>query len=261
METDEPPSSGSSQTIVIIALIIIGIILFIVLLVITIDIPLPIIKPFADGTIIKIKSLANGKYLIPRLCSQVPACTIISQNGTEICNPGDPNFTPTLLPIVADGNFDDESTNWVVCQHPDVDKNQAEAAYYLSNNTSTSQLAIVTWNSILVSKLNSPTCIAEQTSSFNCNQIYELFNFELIENVNPNANSNVSGTNGVGTYTIRTAIIPGCSESNNPWYWVNNSSGVVCSNIMELSQTPSEIRNPQRIINYSFQVEVVGRQS
>lgn len=117
-----------SQLIVLIILVIIGIVLFVLFLVELVNIPQPLVVPFADGTIIKIKSLANNLYLRPVPCSSF-TCENPSVVQACLANDGNKNI------VAAIGQADDPLTNWQLCQYSALsDTGEAKYLVYSESN-------------------------------------------------------------------------------------------------------------------------------
>ena len=65
----ESNNSSTTQIIIIIVLVVITIALFAYLIIISVQIPPYVVTPFANNSVIKIRSLANNLYLKPINCN------------------------------------------------------------------------------------------------------------------------------------------------------------------------------------------------
>lgn len=263
-------SQSNYQGIIIIVIVIIGILLFIFLLVEFVTAPAPIIAPFTNGTVIRIKSLANNKYLRPFSCSDL-GCT----GPPEICNAvGSGNYSP----VIANGASGEPGTNWVLCQYQGTaaqSKGELEAAYLLYNTSPCTTSAIGVTERYVVVDNNTPAICP--TLSFNnlsgtcdcspagCIPLVERYiNFVLVDSVTSESSFN---QNGVYTINVIDASPYGGNDNNcgrEPKFWyVNNEQSlpINCgsnSNLVEIQDGRSPDRTSiDQKLNYSFFVEVV----
>lgn len=238
-----------TQTIVIIVLVIVGIILFVVLLVELVDIPKPLVVPFADGTIIKIKSLANNLYLRPISCADVATC-----NDTFvrfICD-----GTPGGVIISAIGQETDPLTNWQLCQYSSLaDTGAAKYLIFSENNQNTSIMAInfellfLTPSNGICTQLKSQPLACDQTTF----QTY--FSFILNERSLPGTNTTSGSYNIITSCDNKFIATSGQGATSLP--------ATVCPPIMLSSAAagaefgcPNASVDPRCSLSYLFAIEV-----
>lgn len=233
-------------------LVIIGIILFVVLIVELVDIPAPLIVPFADGSIIKIRSLANNLYLRPINCTNIPKCNEL--NVQSVCN----SFSGgTGVIISAIGQATDPLTNWQLYQSSAID-DQGDAKYliYLEGIDGTFSMQLDAGLLILVNR--NVVCTTYKEFGVGCQttdgQVY--FSFILDERSAPGTNTTS------GSYSIRAQ----CSEPDNA-YIVTSGQGAtslpadICPPLVGLQQNqdfncPTPNTDPRCSLSYLFSIEV-----
>lgn len=276
----EDTTQGATQSYIIIILIVIGLILFIFFIVELISIPPPEIEPFVDGSIIRIKSLGNGRYLRPFPCTSLTpdACTV-----NEICGTGGDESGDL---VIADGVLANGSEiEWVVCQFKAAPiKTGVEAPYMIMSRGRDSGIRM--YNNYFrtaigfnyVSTVNvgtSNNCLSYTNLPIECGFDKFFWNFILQENVTSAAGVTVE-SNLAGIYFIRSlnsndfttefcpANVPEfmyCDGSTPPETNSSpNNAFINCiAPLVRLTDgtTPST-EDPLASINYSFLVEVVG---
>ena len=139
------------QTIIIIILLIIAIVL-IVFLIADVEFPPPdFYTPFANGSLIRIKSLANQKYLRKATSRDYPNCT-------------DTNwFGRTSIQVVADVDnpTNDPSTIWTLCQYAGSSGSAPtpgnNAVYTLFNGQENSEEILIFNNQVVKPLLVTPS--------------------------------------------------------------------------------------------------------
>lgn len=244
-----------TQTIVIIVLVIIGIILFIVLLVELVDIPQPLIVPFADGTIIKIKSLANNLYLRPVGCTDISSCT--APFVQEVCDTF-PNGTGVIVSPI--GQVTDPLTNWQLCQYSSLsDEGEAKYLIYSKGNDNTFILSLST--PILTLVRADDICTGLKSNPINCNptapsQTY--FSFILNEQSAPGLGVNTTS----GAYNI---FVP-CGTAENSFLLTSGQGAttlpanvcppIVSSQLGQSFNCEQPNGNPSCSLSYLFSIEV-----
>ena len=277
--TPEDTSNKTIQTIIIIILIIVAIIVFIFLLVFFIDIPAPLFTPFINGSLIKIRSVANNKYLVLRNCNEYPSCVLSTTDSvpSPICPNGQ---YPNILTI--DGGPNDDKNTFAIYQYQPSDPNKINntAIYYITLPNSNFALSN-NFSNLVIGNVGGQSPSSEITNPLNCDMRKYNFGFDLIEG--SQSSNNIPGT---GTYQIHTAKIEAAPipPDTTPVpclfgsaYWYNNNqvspnssplcdSGTnnnptpnCCPLVVKLVQNPTNLTAPLEIINYSFFVEVVGK--
>jgi hypothetical protein len=253
-------SNSTAQIIVIIVLVVIAIVLFVVFIVFTVQIPIATVTPFADGTRIKIKSLANNRYLKPVVCSQIlPPCS--DPFYTNFCGGNNGNVA-----IAAIGTENDIDTIFQLCQNSNIgqagsiESGLAKYELYLTNTQNTNVLSLNNENFLTIFE-SDQTCIAEKSTSSGCgNQIgvqnRTLFSFILDEKALN------SGTTASGAYKIVDACFPniflvctgqGNSSLNNPgcppFVYTTSSPGSTGGCTTDL--------DPRCTLSFLFEIEVL----
>lgn len=165
--------------------------------------------PFADGTKIRIKSLANNLYLRP-----IP-CTSFTCDFQAIVNAC---AVPGRNIISAIGQADDPLTIWQLCQYSALsDSGEAKYLIYSESNQNTFAMSLLNDGTLVLlptsgictqSKLNAPACSIGATQDY--------FSFIL----NENARSKTNTTSG--SYNI----IPSCFLGENNFI-VSNGIGAI----------------------------------
>ena len=187
----------TSQIIILIILIVIGIILFVVFLVELVNIPKPLIVPFADGTTIKIKSLANNLYLRPVPCSLVTTCN--NAYVRAFCD-NQPNGSI----ISAVGQATDPLTNWQLCQYSAL-SDQGEAKYLVFSESNQGTSVMTIFDGTLFLSPSNGVCTELKNKQLTCSPtdtFYNYFSFILNEKV-------LSTTNTTsGSYKIKASCGP-----------------------------------------------------
>lgn len=268
----ENTSSGNYQGIIIIVLAIIGIILFIYLLVEFVDIPPVTIAPFSDGSIIKIKSLGNNKYLRPVSCSNLQ-CSNLPQ---DICGSGS-----RFEAVVADAVESDFGTEWILCQYKGSSPTSTTEAIYMVYNgrdvdSSTAAMHLPDDYEFLVVDNDLSICpslasipLKNNPGTNGCNNIpvkYYL-NFILMESANP---GKTSSFNQNGTYQIRffppnDYDLQECGIGLTAKYLYNSSipnPNTTCNNLVQVYDINTgnpDRNNIKEKLNYAFFIQVVNK--
>lgn len=125
------------QTIIIVILIIVALVLFIFLIA-DIEYPPPtVISPLKSGTTIRIRSLANNKYLRVANCNandppSYSTCTLTPSQGWTGCGTEQPQ-------IVADADSTDRGIDWYLSEYPGTAQTPGgNAAYIIYYGSTTS---------------------------------------------------------------------------------------------------------------------------
>lgn len=264
------------MTIIIIILIIIGIVLFI-FLVAEVEFPPPqFVAPFRSGTTVRIKSLANNKYIRLAQCSSsgVPnytQCMLTPAQGWGGCT------NPSFHQLVADGEIGSNNINWNLCEY--VGKTVTpgmNAVYVLFQGVANSEL-VMSYSVLLHSTDIAPLQVTPNTNTcalFNQNYGHGLsqfsqsvyFSFMLQENgsVGTNegiyqivdGNPKVNPTPGIFLDTILTCSgvkdISLYSTCTNPTTCIPANN---CPVLLEMrSRSAVLLQDP---LTYSFVIETV----
>ena len=243
-----------TQTILVIVLIIIGIILFVVLLVELVDIPSPLVVPFADGSIVKIKSLANNLYLRPISCVDIPTCGAVK----SICDSFPYSTGVIISPI---GQANDPLTNWQLCQYSSLsDTGQAKYLIYSENNQN--PLYMTVNNNLLVLATANNICTALKSVTIDCSGTYpNIINqsyFSFILNERSQSAFNTTS----GTYTMYAQ----CSPFSNSFIFTtafgatslpaNICPPLLSYSILQTDACPGPEGDPRCNLGYLFSIEV-----
>lgn len=256
----------TSQLIILIILIVIGIILFVVLLVELVNVPAPLTVPFADGSIVRIKSLANNLYLRPVSCSDVSGCNNDNvrahcdlEHGTNI--------------VAAIGQAVDPLTRWQLCQYSSLsDTGNAKYIVYSESDQSLSALSAFTTQEsfgplvapLFVDPVVGGICTQVKTQSLNCNPTALRQHFSFILNERATGNNTTSGSYN---------IISSCElEAANGFLFSNGIGSTVLPDpvgvcpplILTQDSGGDPVNCPEPNVdarcslNYLFEIEVVG---
>jgi len=255
----------AGQIIVLVLLILIGIILFVVFIVELTNVPAPIIVPFADGTIIKIKSLSNNLYLKPVPCNLIGTC-----DNNYIRAYCDANPTRTIISAV--GQFDDPLTNWQLCQYSSI-TDEGEAKYLIFSESNQNPVIMKFDAQRLVLESTNGICTqmkSENIDVCNVDGTNSYFSFILNEK-----DSSLTSTTS-GSYNILSVCATSGPPNPPPYPVIENgyvfSDGQGATSLpanicppLVLSQTNagSDIGcengvtdDPRCILNYLFEIEV-----
>jgi len=262
------------QTVFIIILIIIGIVIFIFLIA-EVEFPPPTVQtPFKNGANIRIKSLANNKYLRVADCSSggYTSCTLTDSEGWTGCR-------STFQQIVADGDINDNNILWQLCQYTGDTQTPAGrdglglAVYVIQYVTTTTYMFYEKTDPnanqrVTLSNVNN-TC-ANFNSNYTTNSTvlpdtFFYFAFELIENQTGDINILQSGV-----YKIRGGLnlnlpyydVMVCTGTKNDLLYTECNS---INNCILADQCPvypfmiqsTELNNYDPI-SYGFTIEVVS---
>lgn len=243
-----------TQTIVIIVLVIIGVILFVVLIVELVDIPAPLIVPFADGTKVKIRSLANNLYLRPINCTNISTCNEL--NVQDVCD-SFPNGTGVVISAI--GQASDPLTTWQLCQSSAID--DSGDAKYLIYSEGTDGTFIMQLDAGLLMLVNAnAVCTSFKANGVGCQSLdgQRYFSFILEERGKPGTNTTS------GAYSIKAQ----CSLPDNTFILTSGQGATslpanICPPLVVLQQnqdfncaTPNT--EPRCSLNYLFSIEVQG---
>lgn len=244
-------------TIIVIILIIIGIVLFVFLVAEVEFPPPPVISPFQSGTTVRIKSLANNKYLRLANCSTMSnpsysQCTLTPTQGWLGC-------TPSSTQIVADAGPGDNGINWSLCEYVGTKVTPGgNAAYTLFQGVANSERVLSyptpgdpsTFKPVIVSSLPTTCPGFNQNYGLQTPYIGEIsvyFSFQLQEN------------GGVGTNEGIYQILDGNPRFPSQ-YWLDNI--MVCSGVKSLSlySSCSDATSCTPANNCPVIVQMTGRQ-
>ena len=250
METTPAPveSSGSTgQIVVIIILVIVGIILFVFFLIEFINIPSPLIVPFANNSIVQIKSLTNNLYLRAIDCNEINGCT--EAEFLRVCPVGS-----SCTIVSAIGQINEPGTRWTLCQYTS-NNDSGNAKYILYSGTTVMQLIA----GILTVVPTADTCQQAKSLLLNCADAQSTSNYFsfILNEKTQNTSNTTSGSyqmvlgcspedplfcSGQGSQDLR---VPGCppfiitSDVDNPKFGCTSAANPTCT------------------LNYLFEIEVV----
>ncbi len=182
------------QTIIIIILIIIAIVLF-VFLIADIEVPYPtVISPFKTGTTIRIRSLANNKYL------RIANCNVNNPPSYNTCTLTQGWLGCSILPVlqvVADADVTDSGIEWFLSEYTGTAPTPAGNAVYVIYYGSQNSGQVMYFSS---ANLNPVIVVSNPSNPAQFNDAYgkapgPFFSFKLQEN-------NLLGTTGSGIYQI-----------------------------------------------------------
>jgi hypothetical protein len=255
----------ASQLIILIILIVIGIVLFVVLLVELVNIPSPLITPFADGSIVRIKSLANNLYLKPVSCSDLASCNNDYVGGLCDVEGG----IDTI--VVAIGQANDPLVRWQLCQYSALsDTGQAKYVLFSESSQDISALSFFSNNNSLTSTafLNPAggVCTQIRSQQPNCaggQVIRQHFSFVL--------NERAAGNNTTsGSYNIASS----CDFGNGDGFLFSDGIGAITLPLPDTGVCPPLVLTQSSggstinctepnvdagcSLNYLFEVEVVS---
>ena len=257
----ESNNSSTTQIIIIIVLVIITIALFAYLIIISVQIPPYIVTPFANNSVIKIRSLANNLYLKPINCNEISGCTF-SNFSPNVCSNQDD------IVIAAIGQYNDSGTNWQLCEYSGnstTDPITGEAKYriFQSNNQGTIVMALQ--GGILTTQTLFGNCIATNSVVLNCdqNQISNYFSFLLNEKVQTGVSSNTTS----GSYQIFTSCDFQqrnplfCSGQGNTDLSLQGCPPFVLSTVIASIYSGCTYPNfdPTCELNYLFEIDVISQ--
>lgn len=254
------------QTIIIIILIIIAIILVIFLIADVEFPPTPVYIPFADKSKIRIKSLANEKYL-----------RIVGSRAYPNCI--DANFGRTGLQVVADidNPTEDPTTIWTLCQYPGEAATPGNNAVYSVFSGQENSEQLLNFNNQVVKPLlvstSNESCSTQNTNyDVNAkNPIFlgeiSFFSFILQENGASNTNGLKSSSyimrDGVsGDFIATTTGNPGTALYSGCVNPIPNINPQNCTNANNCPPIITMV-NARNVIgqlsplNYTFSIEVL----
>lgn len=264
---ESPPvvesTNFSGQIIVIVILVIIAIILFVYLLIISVNIPPVTIVPFANGSTVRIRSLANNLYLKPVSCSEITGCS-------------DPLFADGCpasdsIVIAAVGQPGDPQINWQLCEYSSTTSSDnsgqstnqlGEAKYlvYLGNSQGTQAMASLQGFLKLVTLAGNCTDISSGYLNCATQQIGNYLTFILNERTQSGLSSNTTS----GSYQMYDSC-----DLNNPYLCTGQGNTDLtkpgCVPFVVKQSVGGEAINcsvpvttPICILNYLFEIDVVS---
>ena len=257
METTN--SNSTIQIIVIIILVVITIALFTYLIIVAVKIPPILVTPFANGSKVKIRSLANNLYLKPISCSQINGCDFSIYTSQNFCN------IPAATVVAAIGQYDETGTTWQLCEYSGNNSSgpTGEAKYLVFQGNTQNTTILRISNDILSTVTTQGNCVAESSSVFDCalqtDKVY--FSFILNQKTKVGVISNTTS----GSYQIFNSCDitqplfcsgQGNTNLNNldcPPFVLTANSGKKYTN--GLCEVPNF--TPICALNYLFEIDVI----
>lgn len=256
---------STAQIIVIVVLVIIAIVLFVVLLIASVNVPPALVTPFADGSRIRIKSLANNLYLKPVTCSDISNC-----NDTLFQATCGTNQVQTVIAAVG-SDPNDPQIIWSLCQYSGTlasgQPNTGEAKYivFFEGGQSNQFLQVVqtAQGSILTLQSANGICSALKSDVLFCPDqfIQSTAYFSFLLNEKTLSTKNTSTTSG--SYEIANA----CNLEDKlicTGQGIQNLDSPGCPAFVVTLGTSLSIINcptsiePRCALNFLFEIELIS---